>query len=404
MIAAAKTETPATRLDLASDAMAENPWPQLHQLREQGPVVWHETLNRWLITTDHDTRKMLIDFGRFTVEGTSVEDLFGSDAFISMDDRKRHDQLRNVWADAFRARGLAALQPQVQAIVARLMALVVERLRDGETADLSAGVCRPLPTMVIALLMGIPEEAIPDIVRWSDAMAAPVTYLAEAQAIAVRSTREAAKSGLAAYLQSLITARRKQAGDDLVSTLVHSEPGRQLSDPQMVQNLRQLLFAGNETTAKFLAQIFVVYGERPEIRRVLAADRSLITAANDEVMRWQPTVGTVVRRVRGGPIEVGGVVLAEGDDITCLIGSANRDPTRYADPDTYDLHRPPQPNLGFGVGFHNCLGSMLAKMEAELAIGALLDAVPEFTVAAPYRYSSLSLRGPLPVMVARDHG
>ena len=202
-----------------------------------------------------------------------------------------------------------------------------------------------------------------------------------------------AKAALADYLGELILARRKAPGEDLVSTLVRSEVAKGLADAQLIPNLRQLLFAGNETTAKWLAQIFATYAEQNDARRALVSDRSLVVAANDEVMRWQGSSATLVRRVRGGPIELAGVTLADGDNVTCLLSSANRDPERYENPDKFDIHRPIQPNLGFGVGFHNCLGSALAKMEAELVVNRLLNDVPDFHVAAPYRYYDLADAG-----------
>ncbi len=403
MAVSAATRTPTTRFDIGSDEIAADPWPGLRELSGLGPVVWHETLGRWLVTADQETRDILARFERFSVEGTSMQDLFGAEAFISMDDRRRHDRLRQVWAAAFRQQGLEALRPVVQATVDRLLAPVVERLRSGEAVDLSDAICRPLPTMVIALMMGVPDEAIPDVVRWSDAMASgSASYLPEAQAKRARAARDDGKTQLAAYLGRLIAERRATPGADLISTLVQSEPGRELPDEHLVQNVRQLLFAGNETTAKWLAHIFVTYGERPGVRRELAADRTLVVAANEEVMRWQTVVGTTVRRVRGGPTVVAGIAMAEGDEVTCLLAAANRDPARYRDPDTFDLHRPRQPNLGFGAGLHNCLGAMLARMEAERAVNGLLDAAPDFAVAAPYRYSSVPLRGPLPVIAALD--
>jgi cytochrome P450 len=249
---------PTTRLDIASDATAADPWPLLHAVREQGSVVWHEVYGRWVITTDRAVRKVLTNFKRFTVEGTTVEDLFGSDAFISRDDRRRHDDLRNIWAESFRRQGLEPLMPTIRGIVDRLLDPVTERLRAGKAVDVTHALCRPLPTMVIALMMGVPEEAIPDVVRWSDAMASGgATYLSDEQAALAKSAREDAKTGLADYLLTLLRARRAAPGDDLVSTLATSAPGQALDDAQLVQNLRQLLFAGNETTAKWLAHIFV---------------------------------------------------------------------------------------------------------------------------------------------------
>lgn len=393
---------PSTRLDILSEELAADPWPVLRSLREQAPILWHETYGRWIVTTDREIRKILSDHRRFTVEDTTVADLFGADAFISIDDRRRHDRLRNIWAEAFRVTGLARLRPEIAALVDRLLAPVVAQLRTGEAADLTAGICRSLPTMVIARMMGVADSMLDDVVRWSDAMAAGGTaYLDENEAVrlARQRARDDAKAALSDYLVDQMAFRRREPGDDLISALVNAEDAKGLEDGKLAQNLRQLLFAGNETTAKWLAQIFVVLGERPDVRRELVADPSLVPAANDEVLRWSGVVGTLTRRVRGGAIEMGGVTMAEGDNLTLLPASGNRDPARHDDPDRFDIHRPRVPSLGFGVGLHNCLGSMLAKMEAEVAVGAFLAQVPDFSIAAPYHYSTLPLRGPMPVIV-----
>jgi cytochrome P450 len=392
---------PITNIDLMSPELAADPWPALQALREQGPVIWHETHKRWLLTGDRVIRKVVLDFDRFTVEGTVVEDLFGADAFISMDDRHRHNQLREVWADAFRPAALKAFRATVAKIVDDLLDPVAEKLNDGEAVDLTDGVCRSLPTLVIALMMGVPQEMLADVVRWSDAMAGGgANYLSDAARNAAIRAREEAKTGLADYLCQLIHLRRKNPRDDLISIMVKSDAAKTLADAQLVQNLRQLLFAGNETSGRWLGHLFLTYAQNADVQRELAKDRKLIVAANEEVMRWQGVIGTLPRRLRGGPIDIGGIQLADGDHVTCLIGTANRDPASFENPDAFDIHRKPQPNLGFGVGLHNCLGAVLARMEAELAVSALLDRVPGFVVTAPHRYTSLPVRGPLPVTIA----
>lgn len=399
-------EVPTTRIDIMSEAVADDPWPALAQLRAQGPVVWHDVYKRWMISTDREVRKVIVDFRRFTVEGTSMVDLFGKEAFISTDDRRRHDDLRGVWNDAFRKQSLDALRPTVVRIVEGLVAPIAARMRDGEAADVTADLCRPLPTTVIALMMGVPEDLLAEVVRWTDTMGASGTaYLIEDPVAAdrVRQAGVDAKAAMADYLIAQLADRRARPTDDLISALANAEVARSLPDDHLVQNVRQLLFAGNETTAKWLAQIFLAYGEHRDVQNRLEADRALIGAANDEVMRWQGVTGTLVRRVRGGPAEIGGVEMAEGDLVTCILTAANRDPARYEDPDRFDIYRAPQTNLGFGVGFHNCLGLALAKLEAEVAVNGLLDAVPGYAIAAPYRFSALPLRGPMPVTIALDN-
>ncbi len=383
-----------------SPALAADPWPQLHALRALGPAVWHSQHRRWLVTTDAAVRQVALDYEHFTVEGTVVEDLFGADAFIAMDDRARHNALREVWANAFRPQALKALRQEISGLVDELVAPLSARLRDGEAVNLSQGLCRPLPTMVIARMMGVPREELADVVRWSDAMAGGSTsFLDEAAKQAAVDARESAKTSLADFLLQLMHERRAAPRDDLISLMMHAPAASALDDAQIVPNVRQLLFAGNETTAKWLDQIFLAYASHPGVRAALLADRGLVVRANEEVMRWQGVVGTLPRRVRAGDIEIGGVRMQEGDDVTCILACANRDPARYADPDTFDIHREQHPNLGFGAGLHNCLGAALARLEAELAVNAVLDATPDYRVQPGYSFSSLPLRGPTPLNV-----
>jgi cytochrome P450 len=395
---------PTTRIELMSDALAADPWPALRELREQGPVVWHEVYRRWIVTTDRAAREILSDFRRFTVLGTSIEVLFGADAFISMDDRRAHDNLRNLWAASFRPSGVGKLQGVMAGICDELLAPVLERLRAGEVVELTESLCRPLPTLMIGHMMGVPREMLPDIVRWSDEMAAGgPAYSDDADGEErARAVRESAKAALADCLLDQIAKRRRNPGDDLISRIAVSDVARTMADEQIIPNLRQLFFAGNETTARWLAHIMVTYGERPDLWRALRADRALVPAANDEVMRWQGVVGTVVRRVCGGPVTIAGAEMADGDDVTCILPCANRDPARYSDPDRFDPYRSPLPNLGFGFGFHTCLGAVLAKVESTAAVNALLDALPGFRIAAPIGYTSLPMRGPTPVIAALD--
>lgn len=393
---------PVTNINIIGEEFADNPWPALKALREQGPVVWHKGYQRWLITTDRDIRKVALNSDRFTVEGTVVEDLFGADAFIAMDDRARHNDFRGVWAESFRPQAMASLRGDVAEIIAELIKPVAEKFHSGEAVNISLALCRPLPTMVIALMMGVPRERLSDIVQWSDALAGGSTsYVDEASKQQIIENREQAKTALADYMLELLKQRRQSPGSDLISLIAREAATKKFPDQQIVQNLRQLLFAGNETTAKWLDHIFLTYGQYTDARREITADRSLIRGANEEVMRWQGVVGTLPRKVRGGAIVVAGVELGDGDDVSCVLASGNRDAARYQNPDEFDLHRIASPNLGFGVGMHNCLGANLARLEAEMVVNALFDVIPDYEISAAYHYSSLPLRGPAPVTIAR---
>jgi cytochrome P450 len=392
---------PATSLDIIGEGVADDPFPVLAELRALGPVVWHETYGSWLVTTDREIRKVLADQQHFTVEGSVLEELFGANAFISTDDRHRHDSLRNVFAGAFRHDALERLRPRIEALASELLGPVARRLQAGESVDIDAAFCRELPARVIGAMMGVEEHMTGQVIGWADQMVeGGSVYLDKAEAEKRMAVREGAKASLSDYLLGRMAARREKPEDDLVSLLVTAEEAQGIPDELLVENLRQLLFAGNETTAKWLANIFVAYGEHPEVRRELAADPSLVAQANDEVMRWQNPIGTIMRLVRGGPVELGGVTLADGDPVSLVLTSGNRDEARYTDPDRFDIHREPQPNLGFGFGLHNCLGLALAKLEAEVAVQSFLARIPDYRIVAPYRYSPVPARGPSPVTIA----
>ncbi len=392
---------PATSLDIIGEAIADDPYPVLSELRALGPVVWHEAYGSWLVTTDREIRKVLADQQRFTVEGSVLEELFGANAFISTDDRHRHDTLRNVFAVAFRHDALERLRPRIAALAEELLAPIATRLEAGESVDIDAALCRGLPARVIGAMMGVEEHMLADVMHWADLMVeGGSVYLDRDEADRRIAIREGAKASLSDYLLGRMANRRANPRDDLVSLLVTAEAARGIPDELLVENLRQLLFAGNETTAKWLANIFVTYGEYPEVRRELAADPSLVAQANDEVMRWQNPIGTIMRIVRHGPVELGGVTMADGDPVSLVLTSGNRDEARYESAESFDIHRKPQPNLGFGFGLHNCLGLALAKLEAEVAVQAFLAKISDYRIVSPYRYSPVPARGPSPVTIA----
>ena len=169
----------------------------------------------------------------------------------------------------------------------------------------------------------------------------------------------------------------------------------------MVANVRQLLFAGNETTAKWLGHILHILGEKPEDRRAIVADRALLPGAIEEVMRWQGATQVIIRAVRQEGLVVEGVELKPGEQIFMLNGAANRDPARFDNPDVFDIRREPKPHLGFGFGLHTCLGAILARMEAQVVTSAVLDRIPDFRIAGPVKYGDFSLRGPTAVWLER---
>lgn len=391
---------PVMDVDLYSEEMLENPWPTLARVREAGPVVWNER-GHWMSARDKVCRYI---FNHPELLGAKpvISDIFGEEAFIGIDDKAQHNALRNVWAVAFRRDTLQPLGRLIRQITSELLDPILARLRDGETVDIAANLCRHLPAYVISHMMGVPEEARPSVIEWSDAMANANSggfgddYAATPQ----WQAGERAKASLADFLFDQIRDRRSHPSEDLISQIVHSDVGRSLPEQAIMINTRQLLFAGNETTANWLGHICHILGQRPALRAELDGDRSLLPNALEEILRWEPVVQVMPRNVQGEGVVLEGVPLENGASLTMLLGGANRDPERYDDPEALDIHREPKASLSFGYGLHSCLGVTLARLEAVETTACLLDRLPAYEIAGPVGWTGFNLRGPSPLPIA----
>jgi cytochrome P450 len=353
--------------------------------------------------TAHDKvcRQILNKPVQFGTDGASA-DMFGAEAFIAIDDKAMHNALRNVWAAAFRRDSLERVIPVIRKFARRLLDAIEPRIRAGERMDVMSGFCRPLPAYVIANMMGVPDEMLGSVVQWSDLMANAGGFPADYESLAWRSA-EKAKQDLADYLLEQIKYRRTNPGEDLISQIVHSEVGKTLSERAVMVNTRQLLFAGNETTAKWLGHIVLILGRLPEVRRSVMQDSALLAPALDEIMRWEPVVHALPRRVHGEAV-IADVPLCDGTEVVLLVGGANRDPQRYPDPDRLDIHRERRANMGFGYGLHSCLGVVLAQLEAVEATTAFVARFPDYEVPERVQYTGFGLRGPSPLNVELNTG
>lgn len=392
---------PSLNIDLYAPELLPDPWAQLARIREAGPIVWNEQ-GYWMTARHRTCREMLSNPGTFGQEGL-IASLFGQEAFISINDKALHNSLRNVWVSTFGHQGVASLVGFVREVIDEMLADAIAMLEATGSVDIMAALCRPLPAYVIARMMGVEGDMIPAVIRWSDLMADatsggfPIDYENDPAWLA----SEAAKAELAQYIRDQIRFRRANPGQDLISTMVHSEVASRISDEAMMVNIRQLLFAGNETTSKWLGHIVVTFGDRPDVRQALREEPGLVPAALEEVMRWQGVTQVLPRGVGREGIEIEGARLPPGAEVILLLGAAGRDPDRWDNPDAFDIYREPKPHLGFGFGMHSCLGAGLARMEAREVANAVLQRFPDFRIRRPVTFCNFSLRGPTSVIVAR---
>lgn len=395
-------EVPVVDIDLYQPEILPDPWQILKEIRELGPLVWNER-GFWMTARDRVCRHILARPPEMRQSGMSTA-FFGTDAFISIDAKKRHNELRNIWVSAFSMEAVADLARFVRDTTNRLIDGFEDDLRSGGQVDIMGRLCRVIPTYVIAHMMGVSDEMIPDVVRWSDLMGDatlngfPIDYDNDPHWLAA----EQAKKEFAAYLGEQFEYRRTHPGKDLISSIVTAQHDVELTHEGMLQNTRQLLFAGNETTAKWLGHVFETFGKYHDVRREVVENRALLRPAAEEIMRWQGVTQLNPRTANGERTVVEGVLIEPNVDVLLLIGAAGRDPDRWPDPDKLDIHREQKPHLGFGFGMHTCLGAVLARMEVLETVSTFLDRFPDFHVARPVKYGNFSLRGATELWIEAD--
>ncbi|MFG3354256.1 cytochrome P450 [Streptomyces sp. NPDC048001] len=286
-------------------------------------------------------------------------------------DPPRHTELRSLLGAEFSPGVVTGLRPRIAAIARDLLA----RLDGRREADLVEDFAAPFPLLVVSELLGVPAEDH----GWLREQA-----LALQEAGSTRSRQggggypraEAAAAELDRYFRREARQRLEDDRGDLLTLLVRArDAGGPLSMDALVGSCVHLLTAGHETTTNLLAKAVLALRAHPEALAELRFSPALLPGAVEEFLRLDAPVQAVTRwacrDTRLGPYEV-----PRGSRVVALLGSANRDPERFARPDVLDVHRPADRHLGFGVGIHYCLGATLARAEAEIGLGALLDALP----------------------------
>jgi cytochrome P450 len=289
------------------------------------------------------------------------------------------------------------LRPRVTQIADELVEAAVSR---GEM-DAVADFAYPLPVRIICEMLGVPAEDQQRFSDWSGVLARgldPDRALSEAQ----RRAQGDAAMAFAEYFFALLAERRRSPGPELLSQLVLAEEaGDQLSENELLSTAILLLVAGHETTVNLLSGGLLALLEQPDQLALLRSDPTVVAPAIDELLRFVSPVQRTGRWILGD-IEVGGQLVERGSFVTTLIASANRDPDVFEHADRLDLARPDNRHLGFGFGLHHCLGAPLARLEAAVALPALLRRTRRIELAGPAVYrENVVLRGlaALPVTV-----
>lgn len=285
-------------------------------------------------------------------------------------DPPQHTRLRKLVTKAFTTGAVTALRP----FVAQVTDALLDRWPAGGQVDAVADLAVPLPVIVICELLGVPESDRPDVQRWSGELFA-----------AGRPDRiDAASHALAEYMAGLIAAKRQQPGDAILDDLIAVRDGSdRLSEDELVSLAVLLLVAGHETTTNFLGNALLALLQHPaELERLRSAPES-VPAALDELLRYGSPVSTATFRYTAQAVKLGGTEVPAGVPVLVALGAANRDPERFPSPDRLDLDRDASGHLGFGHGIHRCVGAPLARIEAGIALCAILTRFPGIRLAVP---------------------
>lgn len=340
-----------------------NPFPWYRTMRQSHPVAYDPQRYTWSVFRYDDVQRVLGDYATFSSkfqggDAQSVSQPFAA-SMISTDP-PRHRQLRSLVTQAFTPRAIEALAPRIGAIV--------DELLDGAAADGHMDAIRdlgyPLPVIVIAELLGIPAEHRDRFKVWSDAV---VSTASGGDMSQFQATRE-----MVEYFMRLIEQRRSEPRGDLVSGLLQAEiEGQHLTVPELLGFCALLLVAGNETTTNLIGNALLCFSERPAAWERLRAEPDLLPQAIEEVLRYRSPVQSMFR-VASAPATFGDQIIPTGAPVVAWIGSANHDEDQFADPERFDIDRKPSRHIAFGYGIHYCLGAPLARLEARIALAAML--------------------------------
>jgi cytochrome P450 len=385
-------------LDFNDDAFIENPYPALAELRKIGKPVWHEGAQMYLAATHADANAVLrnrslgrIFKAREPENDWSTFNWLHSDSLLDSEPPK-HTRLRSLLVKAFNKNKIDSLRPDVVRLTESLLQGIQAKIeRDGEF-DVIADFAEPLPVKVIAALLGFPDEDEHLLRPWSQAIVKmyELDPSEKTQAEAQQASQE-----FADYVRGLMEARKISPGTDLISDLAAvEEDGQKLNAQELIATCVLLLNAGHEASVNGFGNGLVAAMQRPDQLKILR-ERPFDVAATaiDEFLRFDAPLH-LFERTATADVEIGGVMVREGQKIASLLGSANRDENVFANATEMDITRDPNPHIGFGAGIHFCIGAPLARMEMTTSLPALFERYPTLELAAePVRRPGFVLRG-----------
>ena len=393
----ASAATTSNVLELFDSDFIRDPHPTLAPLREQSPahlVATPNGLKTWLVTRYDDAKALLTDprvskdmrvgYGLVPQNFVDLEKQahfqaqrgtrkqFATELSTTMldSDPPDHTRLRRLVAKAFTMRQVEALRPRITELVTELL----DAIEAQDEVDLMDALSFPVPFTVICWLLGVPPSDRDQFRRWSNLLTSG------------QGTEEAldASQDMVVYLRALITDKRENPAEDMLSALIEAtDEGDKLDEIELISMAFLLLVAGHETTVNLLNTATLALLTHPDQRALLEADPGLWDSALDEFLRIDAPLANATWRFTLEPIQLGDVLIPKGEFITISLSAAGRDPKRYANPDRVDITRKNSGHLAFGHGIHHCIGAPLARLEGRIVLAELFRRFPGLSLATP---------------------
>jgi cytochrome P450 len=369
---------------LLDPAVLANPYPLYHRLRSEDPVHWDPFLHAWVVTRYPDVITVL---HRFSANRTPSPEQLAAIGLESLSpvaqvmvrqmlflDPPAHTRLRSLASHAFTPRRVAVLREHIQDIAERLLDAVEPRGRMEVIEDFAA----PLPAIVTAEMLGVPVEDHGTLKGWSADFAEILGNFQHNPERAARTLR--ATEAMTTYFREAIREQRTHPREGLIHALLTAEiDGDRLTEEEVVANCIITMVGGQETTTNLIGNGVLSLLRHPAEMARLRADRTLVPSAVEELLRYEsPSQHTA--RLAPEDVELGGRQIRKRQAVIAVMGAANRDPERFADPDRLDLGRADNRHVAFGWGAHFCFGAPLARIEGQLAFEALLRRFPDLAL------------------------
>jgi len=371
--------------------LERDPYPIYARLRREEPVAWVPAVQLWLVTRFDDVRHVDMNPGVFTAETvpstlnrTMGHNMLGSEGA----DQRR---IRRITETPFRPR---EVEERTQGMIPELAHELVDRFVDRGGVDLFTEYCDPMSVRSLRFMLGLDDVPWQDILRWNEGMMPGLANFEgdpDKQAPADRASAELGDA-IDHVLQRL---EREPDGSVLSWMLRHERDGDRMTREEIVANTKLMLSGGLQEPRDLIALTVLALGSNPDQLERVRRNRSLVKAAVEETLRWAGPVGTSTRQTTRAT-ELAGVELERGALIGAVLSSANRDPTRFTDPDRFDIGRKQGAHLAFAIGTHFCLGAWFGRHLARVSLNVLLDRLPNLRLDPdrPVTLSGWEFRAP----------